>query len=247
MQKNLTLPINIWLIALALIVLSMIAVGGLTRLTESGLSMVDWQLIMGVIPPLNQTDWLQLFEDYKLYPEYRIKNLNMSLDEFKYIFWWEYGHRVLGRLIGIIFLIPFIYFSFKKSFTKSEYKFYFILLFLGGFQGLIGWWMVKSGLDMNPYVSHIRLAVHLILAQIILSLIFFQLLKRTIKNSYKKIQNNTQKLHLMIIGFLVFIQLIIGVMVILTNVAISLGSLHQIIGTIIFILSSSYSLSILRY
>ena len=339
MQKNLTLPINIWLIALALIVLSMIAVGGLTRLTESGLSMVDWQLIMGVIPPLNQTDWLQLFEDYKLYPEYRIKNLNMSLDEFKYIFWWEYGHRVLGRLIGIIFLIPFIYFSFKKSFTKSEYKFYFILLFLGGFQGLIGWWMVKSGLDMNPYVSHIRLAVHLILAQIILSLIFFQLLKRTIKNSYKKIdnqhlvlfiifniiifltviygafmagldagqsfntwpkmgenyipeslifwdekfwgifensvfihffhrllayssliaillifwfgykkiQNNTQKIHLMIIGFLVFIQLIIGVMVILTNVEISLGSLHQIIGTIIFILSSSYSLSILRY
>ena len=130
MQKNLTLPINIWLIALALIVLSMIAVGGLTRLTESGLSMVDWQLIMGVIPPLNQTDWLQLFEDYKLYPEYQIKNLKMSLYEFKYIFWWEYGHRVLGRLIGIIFLIPFIYFSFKKSFTKSEYKFYFILLFL---------------------------------------------------------------------------------------------------------------------
>ena len=124
MQKNLTLPINIWLIALALIVLSMIAVGGLTRLTESGLSMVDWQLIMGVIPPLNQTDWLQLFEDYKLYPEYRIKNLNMSLDEFKYIFWWEYGHRVLGRLIGIIFLVPFIYFSFKiyckcKIFTSD--------------------------------------------------------------------------------------------------------------------------------
>ena len=110
MQKNLSNSINIWLIALALIVLSMIAVGGLTRLTESGLSMVDWQLIMGSIPPLNQADWIRLFEDYKQYPEYQIKNLNMSIDEFKYIFWWEYGHRVLGRIIGLVFLIPFIFF-----------------------------------------------------------------------------------------------------------------------------------------
>ena len=102
MQKNLSIPINIWLITLAFIVLSMIAVGGLTRLTESGLSMVDWRLIMGVIPPLNQTDWLLLFEDYKQYPEYQIKNLNMSLDEFKYIFYWEYGHRVLKiKLFGL--------------------------------------------------------------------------------------------------------------------------------------------------
>ena len=338
MQKNLSNSINIWLITLALIVLSMIAVGGLTRLTESGLSMVDWQLFMGAIPPLNQADWIKLFDDYKQYPEYQIKNLNMNIDEFKYIFWWEYGHRVLGRIIGLVFIIPFIYFALKKCFSNQEYKFYFLLLFLGGSQGLIGWWMVKSGLDINPYVSHIRLAVHLIIAQIILALIFFQLLKRNMKDQYKristghyslfiffnlvilltviygafmagldagksfntwprmgegyipenlifwdesfwgffensifihffhrflayasliiiliiiwfdyrKIKNHLQKYHLLFISLLVLLQLIIGVFVVLTNVQISMGSIHQIVGTILFIATTSYSLSILK-
>ena len=338
MQKNFSNSINIWLITLALIVLSMIAVGGLTRLTESGLSMVDWQLFMGAIPPLNQADWIKLFDDYKQYPEYQIKNLNMNIDEFKYIFWWEYGHRVLGRIIGIVFIIPFIYFAIKKCFSNQEYKFYFLLLFLGGSQGLIGWWMVKSGLDINPYVSHIRLAVHLIIAQVILALIFFQLLKRNMKDQYKristghyslfiffnlvilltviygafmagldagksfntwprmgegyipenlifwdesfwgffensifihffhrflayvsliiiliiiwfdyrKIKNHLQKYHLLFISLLVLLQLIIGVFVVLTNVQISMGSIHQIVGTILFIATTSYSLSILK-
>ena len=102
----------------------------------------------------------------------------MTLSEFKYIFWWEYGHRVLGRLIGIIFIIPFIYFALKKYFSNEELYSYSFLLFLGGAQGIIGWWMVKSGLDVNPYVSHLRLAVHLIIAQIILSLIAYLFLKR---------------------------------------------------------------------
>ena len=181
MQTNLSRFINFWLFSLAIIVLLMIAVGGLTRLTESGLSMVDWKLFMGIIPPISQADWIKLFEDYKQYPEYQIKNVNMTLDGFKYIFWWEYGHRVLGRIIGLVFIIPFIFFSLKKSFTKSEYIFFVTLLFLGSIQGLIGWWMVKSGLDINPYVSHIRLAVHLIFAQIILSIIFYLLIKRMVK------------------------------------------------------------------
>jgi cytochrome c oxidase assembly protein subunit 15 len=99
----------------------MIAVGGLTRLTESGLSMVDWDPIMGIIPPLSQTDWNYLFTQYQLFPEYQIKNLGMTLNEFKFIFWWEYGHRVLGRFIGILFIIPFIFFFIKKCFSKKIY------------------------------------------------------------------------------------------------------------------------------
>jgi Uncharacterized protein required for cytochrome oxidase assembly len=163
----------------------MIIVGGLTRLTESGLSMVDWKLFVGTIPPLSEGDWLKVFDDYKQYPEYQIKNVNMTLSEFKYIFWWEYGHRVLGRIIGIIFIVPFVVFALKKYFSKEELLSYLFLLFLGGSQGLIGWWMVKSGLDMNPYVSHIRLAVHLIIAQIILSYIAFLFIKRLSVGNYE--------------------------------------------------------------
>ena len=173
MYKSENFQISLWLVSLMSIILLMIIVGGLTRLTESGLSMVDWRLFMGTIPPLSHGDWLKVFEDYKQYPEYQIKNINMTLSEFKYIFWWEYGHRVLGRLIGIIFIIPFIYFALKKYFSNEELYSYSFLLFLGGAQGIIGWWMVKSGLDVNPYVSHLRLAVHLIIAQIILSLIAY--------------------------------------------------------------------------
>ena len=153
MYKSENFQISLWLVSLMSIILLMIIVGGLTRLTESGLSMVDWRLFMGTIPPLSHGDWLKVFEDYKQYPEYQIKNINMTLSEFKYIFWWEYGHRVLGRLIGIIFIIPFIYFALKKYFSNEELYSYSFLLFLGGAQGIIGWWMVKSGLDVNPYVS----------------------------------------------------------------------------------------------
>ena len=145
MYKSENFQISLWLVSLMSIILLMIIVGGLTRLTESGLSMGDWRLIMGTIPPLSHGDWLKVFEDYKQYPEYQIKNINMTLSEFKYIFWWEYGHRVLGRLIGIIFIIPFIYFALKKYFSNEELYSYSFLLFLGGAQGIIGWWMVKSG------------------------------------------------------------------------------------------------------
>ena len=324
MYKSENFQISLWLVSLMSIILLMIIVGGLTRLTESGLSMVDWRLFMGTIPPLSHGDWLKVFEDYKQYPEYQIKNINMTLSEFKYIFWWEYGHRVLGRLIGIIFIIPFIYFALKKYFSNEELYSYSFLLFLGGAQGIIGWWMVKSGLDVNPYVSHLRLAVHLIIAQIILSLIAYLFLKRLdigiYKNNFsshktffiffniiifftviygafmagldagksfntwpkmgdnyipenlifiedrlfgffdnsvfihffhralaylsfltilyicfkhfKGIENKYQKIHFLIVLFLVLIQLFIGVFVVLSNVQVSLGSIHQIIGTL---------------
>ena len=338
MYKSENFQISLWLVSLMSIILLMIIVGGLTRLTESGLSMVDWRLFMGAIPPLSHGDWLKVFEDYKQYPEYQIKNINMTLSEFKYIFWWEYGHRVLGRLIGIIFIIPFIYFALKKYFSNEELYSYSFLLFLGGAQGIIGWWMVKSGLDVNPYVSHLRLAVHLIIAQIILSLIAYLFLKRLdigiYKNNFsshktffiffniiifftviygafmagldagksfntwpkmgdnyipenlifiedrlfgffdnsvfihffhralaylsfltilymcfkhfKGIENKYQKIHFLIVLFLVLIQLFIGVFVVLSNVQVSLGSIHQIIGTLLFVSATCYSLQILK-
>ena len=338
MYKSENFQISLWLVSLMSIILLMIIVGGLTRLTESGLSMVDWRLFMGTIPPLSHGDWLKVFEDYKQYPEYQIKNINMTLSEFKYIFWWEYGHRVLGRLIGIIFIIPFIYFALKKYFSNEELYSYSFLLFLGGAQGIIGWWMVKSGLDVNPYVSHLRLAVHLIIAQIILSLIAYLFLKRLDIGIYKNhfsshktffiffniiifftviygafmagldagksfntwpkmgdnyipenlifiedrlfgffdnsvfmhffhralaylsfltilymcfkhfkgIENKYQKIHFLIVLFLVLIQLFIGVFVVLSNVQVSLGSIHQIIGTLLFVSATCYSLQILK-
>jgi len=127
MNNSYSKYINFWLLSLALTILIMIAVGGLTRLTESGLSMVDWNPIMGIVPPLSQNDWNYLFSQYQLFPEYQIKNLGMTLNEFKFIFWWEYGHRVLGRFIGILFIVPFIFFFLKKCFSKKDL--YFIYSF----------------------------------------------------------------------------------------------------------------------
>ena len=209
MYKSENFQISLWLVSLMSIILLMIIVGGLTRLTESGLSMVDWRLFMGTIPPLSHGDWLKVFEDYKQYPEYQIKNINMTLSEFKYIFWWEYGHRVLGRLIGIIFIIPFIYFALKKYFSNEELYSYSFLLFLGGAQGIIGWWMVKSGLDVNPYVSHLRLAVHLIIAQIILSLIAYLFLKRLDIGIYKN-NFSSHKTFFIFFNIIIFFTVIYG-------------------------------------
>ena len=120
MNNSYSKYINIWLLSLATIILIMIAVGGLTRLTGSGLSMVDWDPIMGIVPPLSQSDWDFLFSQYQLFPEYQIKNFGMTLKEFKFIFWWEYGHRVLGRFIGILFIVPFIFFLLKKEYPSSN-------------------------------------------------------------------------------------------------------------------------------
>ena len=209
MYKSENFQISLWLVSLMSIILLMIIVGGLTRLTESGLSMVDWRLFMGTIPPLSHGDWLKVFEDYKQYPEYQIKNMNMTLSEFKYIFWWEYGHRVLGRLIGIIFIIPFIYFALKKYFSNEELYSYSFLLFLGGAQGIIGWWMVKSGLDVNPYVSHLRLAAHLIIAQIILSLIAYLFLKRLDIGIYKN-NFSSHKTFFIFFNIIIFFTVIYG-------------------------------------
>tara|TARA_B100000965_G_C19521086_1_gene726552 strand:+ start:142 stop:1083 length:942 start_codon:yes stop_codon:yes gene_type:complete len=186
----------------------MIIVGGLTRLTDSGLSITEWQLFSGIFPPLNQSDWIIYFNLYKEIPEFKLQNYNMTLSEFKFIFWWEWGHRFLGRLIGICYLIPLIYFSFKIRLSKLLYL--YLIFFLICFQGFMGWYMVKSGLVNNIDVSHFRLSVHLVVAFIILSMIFWNYLKIIhVKNTNIKINKFIPITFLI----LIFLQITIGAFV----------------------------------
>lgn len=157
-----------WLLVVAFMVFAMVVVGGVTRLTESGLSMVRWEPISGAIPPLNEAQWQAEFDAYKATPEYRKINRGMSLDAFKAIFFWEYLHRLIGRLIGVVFALPLLWFAWKRAIPKGYGPRLVALLALGGLQGTIGWWMVASGLVDRPDVSHIRLAVHLLTALVIL-------------------------------------------------------------------------------
>ena len=160
MQKNKS--VIIWLLSGCFLIFIMVLIGGITRLTDSGLSMTTWKLLGGA-PPLNLNEWQTAFDLYKDSPEGKM-NAHYVLDDFKFIFFWEYLHRMMGRLLGVVFLIPFIYFLIKKKLSKKLILQSCILLLMGGSQGLIGWWMVKSGLIDKPNVSHFRLAIHLIMA-----------------------------------------------------------------------------------
>ncbi len=203
--KNL---LSLWLVFMFWIISIMIVIGGLTRLTDSGLSITEWQLFSGFFPPLNNNDWIMYFNLYKEIPEFKLQNFNMTLYEFKVIFWWEWVHRFLGRLIGISFLIPLIYFSFKIGFLKLL-NFYFIFILIC-FQGFIGWYMVSSGLVDRIDVSHFRLSIHLFMAFLILSLIFWNFLKiRGNNNTSNKINPIIPSLFLIF----VFVQIIIGAFV----------------------------------
>ena len=200
--------LSLWLITMFWIIAIMIIVGGLTRLTDSGLSITEWQLFSGILPPLNNDDWIMYFNLYKKIPEYQLQNYNMTLQEFKIIFWWEWGHRFLGRVIGISFLIPLVYFSFKIEFYKLLNL--YLIFFLICFQGFVGWYMVSSGLVDRVDVSHFRLSIHLLLAFLILSLIFWNYLKTKIINK------NTVKISAflpLIFLILVFIQIVVGAFV----------------------------------
>lgn len=169
-------PVAVWLMGLCAMILLMVTVGGVTRLTDSGLSMVQWQPILGAIPPMNEAEWQERFDQYRQYPEYQELNRGMSLDAFKFIFFWEYFHRLLGRLLGVVFLIPFIVFLIRRAFSVRTAGLLFLALVLGGGQGLMGWYMVQSGLAENPYVSHYRLAAHFGLALVLFGYLFLMLL-----------------------------------------------------------------------
>lgn len=172
-NKSHALVLGCWLLFCAAVVYLMIIVGGVTRLTQSGLSMVEWAPIMGIIPPLNEAQWLDVFDKYRTSPEYLKINAGMSLHAFKQIFYWEYGHRVLGRIIGLIYLLPLVVFLIKGMVPRAWYGRLFTLFILGGLQGLMGWYMVKSGLVDIPHVSQYRLTAHLGLALIIFSLMLW--------------------------------------------------------------------------
>ena len=200
--------LSIWLILMFWIISIMIIVGGLTRLTDSGLSITKWQLFSGLLPPLNQNDWVLYFNLYKEIPEFKLQNYNMNIQEFKVIFWWEWAHRFLGRLIGITYLVPLIYFSFKIQVYKLLNL--YLIFFLICFQGFIGWYMVSSGLIDRIDVSHFRLSIHLLTAFIILSLIFWNYLK--IKKG-DVILNKMSSIIPFLFLILVFTQIVIGAFV----------------------------------
>jgi len=207
-NQKITNQLSIWLITMFIIISIMIVVGGLTRLTDSGLSITEWQLFSGLLPPLNQNDWILYFNLYKEIPEFKLQNFNMTLQEFKVIFWWEWAHRFLGRVIGLCFLIPLVYFSFKIKISKIL-DLYFIF-FLICFQGFIGWYMVSSGLVDRVDVSHFRLSVHLLVAFLILSLIFWSYLKY---QNYNQVSYGLNSIIPFIFLVLILIQIVIGAFV----------------------------------
>lgn len=166
--------IGSWLILCAILVLSMVLIGGYTRLSGSGLSIVEWKPVVGAIYPMSEESWLEEFAKYRASPEFKFKNSDFTLEQFKQIYFVEYFHRLIGRITGLVFFIPLIYFSIRKYFSFSDIKHFLLISFLGLIQGWVGWYMVKSGLDKDPYVSHIRLAFHLMTAATIYCLILWK-------------------------------------------------------------------------
>jgi len=207
-NSHINYQLRIWLLILLSLIILIILVGGLTRLTDSGLSITTWELFVGFLPPLTNDKWVDYFYLYKTIPEYQEQNSNMTLNDFKVIFWWEWTHRQLGRLIGLTVFLPLIYFTIKNGlWVVKKYGIIFLLVCL---QGFLGWYMVSSGLVNRIDVSHYRLSVHLVTAFIILSIVFWNFLK------LNKIQINQISIKLYFVKFflfLLFIQLIIGAFV----------------------------------
>ena len=212
----------LWLLSGCLLILLMVIIGGITRLTHSGLSMVNWNLFMGAIPPLNDLQWQETFELYKQSPEFKKINFNYTLSDFKSIFFWEYLHRLIGRFLGLVFIIPFIYFLIKKRLSKKLILQSIVLFCLGALQGAIGWWMVKSGLVERPDVSHYRLAVHLVTAFLTCSFTFWVALPLIITEKLKG--NPTFLKYTKILFYLVLIQIIYGAFVAGLNAGIGFNS-----------------------
>src|SRR3982074_1388477 len=167
--------VRCWLTAIAVLIAIMVLVGGATRLTESGLSIVEWKPGTGTVPPLNQKQWTEAFEAYQTIPQYRELNAGMNLAEFKTIFWWEWSHRLLGRVIGVAFLLPFLWFLWRGVLSAELRRRLWLIFGLGALQGAVGWWMVASGLSQRVEVSQYRLATHLVLALLIFAAIVWTL------------------------------------------------------------------------
>ena len=202
-----------WICISLILVFSIIIVGGLTRLTDSGLSITKWELFEGILPPLNKASWENYFEHYKQIPQYKLLNFNMTLEEFKVIFYWEYFHRILARVIGLFFLIPLVFFSFTGKINKKYINICYIIFLLIVFQGIIGWYMVESGLVSNITVSHYRLSVHLITAIFIISIIFWLIKNINSRKDKRFFKISLYNLPFQILILLIFIQIVIGAFV----------------------------------
>jgi heme a synthase len=172
LERN-SFAVAIWLWGIAFLILCMVIVGGATRLTDSGLSITEWRPLLGAIPPLSEANWLEAFEKYKLIPEYQIQNKGMSLEDFKFIYWWEWAHRFLGRFIGFAFLVPLLFFIATKRVARSLWPRLILLFIIGGLQGALGWYMVSSGLSERVDVSQYRLAAHLSLATLLFAALVY--------------------------------------------------------------------------
>ena len=210
LRKEYSKFVNYWLISLLSLIGVIVIVGGLTRLTDSGLSITTWDIFQGILPPLTNNQWEEVFSLYKKIPQYFLLNENMTMSEFKVIYYWEYIHRILGRLLGLLFFIPFIYIYFKNILSKKYNQNLFFLFLLILLQGAVGWYMVKSGLVDKVDVSHFRLSIHLLLAFFILSLIYWNYLKI---NGIKKIHKNINPIIPFMFLVLIFAQIAIGAFV----------------------------------
>lgn len=199
-----------WLLTGVFMIIIQIIIGGVTRLTGSGLSITEWKPLLGAIPPLNEKEWLIAFDNYKQIAQYKFLNASFTLQDFKFIFFWEWFHRLWARSLGVVFAIPFVYFLIKKYFTKEMIMPLVFLFILGGLQGFVGWIMVKSGLnDEDIYVSHIRLAIHFVAALVLLVYAFWFSLKLLIPNSEQKHNSKVSRL-LIITLILLTVQLFYG-------------------------------------
>ncbi|MBD1138099.1 COX15/CtaA family protein [Pelagibacterales bacterium SAG-MED41] len=202
-----------WLVVSLVLVFLIIIVGGLTRLTNSGLSITEWELFKGILPPLNDSSWQEYFNLYKEIPQYKLLNYDMVLDEFKIIFYWEYIHRILARLIGLFFLIPLIFFYISKKIQKEHMRICYFIFTLIIIQGFLGWYMVKSGLVNDVTVSHYRLSMHLTTAIIIISSIYWLIMNTTFKKNKLFFNFEKNNFPFLILIFLILTQIILGAFV----------------------------------
>jgi heme a synthase len=227
------LTIAIWLLVCTGSVFAMVVIGGITRLTESGLSIVEWQPLIGALPPLSSQEWDRYFALYREIPQFSLVNAQMTLAEFKTIFWWEYTHRLIGRLIGLVFAVPFAFFLLRGWLTRRLTWRLLGLLVLGGLQGVIGWWMVQSGLAERVEVSQYRLAVHLLLALIILGLLFYLALSLLVLPHQCIRVKRSLALHSWLVVAMVFITIGAGALVAGTNAGLIYNTFPLMGGTLV--------------
>jgi cytochrome c oxidase assembly protein subunit 15 len=212
LRSDRSTPVAIWLFVVAALVLAMIVVGGATRLTDSGLSITEWRPVTGTIPPLSAADWQAEFDKYRQIPQYQLVNRGMSLEEFQFIYWWEWGHRFLGRLVGLVYALPFAYFLIRREIPKRLVLRCFGLFALGGLQGAIGWWMVSSGLSERVSVAPERLMTHLGLAFALFAALIWTALDALRGEARQALPSPWSKFAFGLMG-LIFLQILLGALV----------------------------------